>query len=94
MALDKRASYPKERNVGVRLLNPFPIIPKGTINREAKSIPVATASVFHFLKPLPGRYKSPKKPANKANKTPKTFIPLFVHGAIKTIPAAARSTHK
>jgi hypothetical protein len=42
-----------------------------------------------FLIPfLPGRYKSPKAPANKANKTPKTFIPLFVHGAIKTIPAA------
>jgi hypothetical protein len=50
MALDKRASAtPKERNVGVRLLNPFPIIPKGTINREAKSIPVATASVFHYF---------------------------------------------
>jgi hypothetical protein len=24
MALDKRACYSKERNVGVRLLNPFP----------------------------------------------------------------------
>jgi hypothetical protein len=94
MALDKRASAtPKERNVGVRLLNPFPIIPKGTINREAKSIPVATASVFHYFETfLPGRYKSPKRPPT--NKTPKTFIPLFVHGAIKTIPAAARSTHK
>jgi hypothetical protein len=37
MALDKRASAtPKERNV-VRLLNPFPIIPKGTINRKQRA---------------------------------------------------------
>jgi hypothetical protein len=83
MALDKRASATsKERNVGVRLLNPFPYQKAQLI--EAKSIP-ATASVFHYFETfLPGRYKSPKAPANKANKTPKTFIPLFVHGAIKT----------
>jgi hypothetical protein len=35
------------------------------------------------LKPSQDDIKSPKAPANKANKTPKTFIPLFVHGAIK-----------
>jgi hypothetical protein len=56
MALDKRASAtPKERNVGVRLLNPFPIIPKGTINREAKRFLQQPPS-FIILKPfLPGR---------------------------------------
>jgi hypothetical protein len=89
MALDRASATPKERNVGVRLLNPFPIIQK------AQLIGKQSIQFSLFLKPfLPGRYKSPKAPANKANKTPKTFIPLFVHGAIKTIPAAARSTHK
>jgi hypothetical protein len=86
---------PKERNVGVRLLNPFPIIPKAQLIGKQRAFQLQQPPSFIIFETfLPGRYKSPKAPANKANKTPKTFIPLFVHGAIKTIPAAARSTHK
>jgi hypothetical protein len=37
MALDKRASAILKKEMLGRLLNPFPIIPKGTINKEEDS---------------------------------------------------------
>jgi hypothetical protein len=63
----RETTTPKERNVGVRLLNPFPIIPKAQLI-EARAFQLQQPLLsFIFLKPfLPGRYKSPKAPRQQS----------------------------
>jgi hypothetical protein len=41
--------YSKERNVGVRLLNPFPIIPKAQLMGSKEHSSCNSLSVFHYF---------------------------------------------